>query len=409
MGVISLFTMNRVSSELLEINENRLISLREEKKLQIEHYFKQIRGQSQTFANNEMIVNAMKIFNQAFKTVPEETAGLYGEAQANRLRERYIYQQNNTPGAADNAVDTWFPQNATSQVLQSLYISENSNAIGAKEALDRANDSSTYSQMHQRFHPAIRSYLEKFGYYDIFLVEPDTGYIVYSVFKEVDYATSLVSGPYSQTGIGRAYQAALKAEAGTVVMDDFASYAPSYNAAAAFIATPIYDQGQLLGVLIFQAPVDRIDAAMTSNKSWKKVGLGDSGEVYLVGQDFKLRNNSRFLIESPDEYFSTLQSIGVDENILSKSKTLGTSIGMNEVRTFGTENAVAGKTGFQIIDDYRGVPVLSAYSSVNVLGHSWGILAEIDEAEAFAVQSTLRNWILFSVAIIIAVLIGVSI
>jgi methyl-accepting chemotaxis protein len=121
MGVITLFTMNRVSNELLEINQNRLISLREEKKLQIEHYFKQIEGQLQTFANNEMIVNAMTIFNQAFKTVPEEVGGLFGEEQAKRLRERYVYQKNNTPGAADNAVDTWFPKNNTSKILQSFF------------------------------------------------------------------------------------------------------------------------------------------------------------------------------------------------------------------------------------------------------------------------------------------------
>ena len=408
MGVITLFSMNRVSNELLENNKNRLVSLREAKKLQIEQYFKQIEGQAQSFAFNEMTVNAITNFAEAFKEVPEEIASFYGEEQAKRLRERYVYQKNNTHGAADNAVDTWFPKNNTTQILQSLYIGENPNAIGEKEKLDRAKDPSFYSDMHKRFHPPIRNYLEQFGFYDIFLVEPESGYIVYSVFKEVDYATSLVSGPYSKSGIGRAYQAALKAEAGTVVMDDFASYAPSYNAPAAFIATPIYDKGQLLGVLIFQAPVDRIDAAMTSNQSWKKVGLGDSGEVYLVGQDFKLRNNSRFLIEDPEGYFSILKSMDVDKNIISKSKSLGTSIGMNEIHTTGTENAVAGKTGFQVIDDYRGVPVLSAYSTIDVIGHKWGILAEIDEAEAFAVQSSLRNWILVSVAILIAILIGVS-
>jgi len=57
--------------------------------------------------------------------------------------------------------------------------------------------------------------------------------------------------------------------------------------------------GEKIGVLIFQAPVDKINDVMTSGNDWKGVGLGESGEVYLVGQDFKMRNNSRFLIESP--------------------------------------------------------------------------------------------------------------
>ena len=42
--------------------------------------------------------------------------------------------------------------------------------------------------------------------------------------------------------------------------------------------------GEMTGVLIFQAPVDRINDVMTSGNNWKGAGLGDSGEVYLVGQ-----------------------------------------------------------------------------------------------------------------------------
>ena len=38
-----------------------------------------------------------------------------------------------------------------------------------------------------------------------------------------------------------------------------------------------------MGVLLFQMPIDKINAVMTSNSDWKNVGLGDSGETYLVG------------------------------------------------------------------------------------------------------------------------------
>jgi methyl-accepting chemotaxis protein len=40
-----------------------------------------------------------------------------------------------------------------------------------------------------------------------------------------------------------------------------------------------------VGVLIFQMPIDKIDELMSSNHSWKKVGLGESGESYLIGPD----------------------------------------------------------------------------------------------------------------------------
>ena len=38
-------------------------------------------------------------------------------------------------------------------------------------------------------------------------------------------------------------------------------------------------------MLIFQIPIDKINAIMTSYGEWEKTGLGASGEAYLVGAD----------------------------------------------------------------------------------------------------------------------------
>ena len=405
MGVFAWFSMSQTSQALLDINKDRLISLREEKKLQIENYFKQIEGQVITFSESRMVVDAVQNFSSAFQELESEVGDLYGAGEESRLQERYQYQQKNTAGAGADAAATWFPKNKTAQLLQSLYISENSHPIGAKEKLDAASDGSTYSETHKLYHPIIRNYLEKFGYYDIFLVEPDSGNIVYSVFKEVDYATSLKDGPYADTGIGRAFQSALNADKSSFsVLDDFSPYSPSYNAAAAFIASPIFDGQKMVGVLIFQAPIDRIDAVMTSNNAWKKVGLGDSGEVYMVGGDLKMRNNSRFLIEQPDQYFQALAEVGVDKDLVDKSRELKTSIGMNPIKTFGTEGALKGESGFAIYNDYRHSPVLGAYSPLDILGLKWGIIAEIDEAEAFSTKRAIEKITLYIGLALLAVL-----
>ena len=58
--------------------------------------------------------------------------------------------------------------------------------MGEKHKLDRASDASTYSKIHGKYHPAIRTFLEKFGYYDIFLVDHKTGNSVLSAFTPVD-------------------------------------------------------------------------------------------------------------------------------------------------------------------------------------------------------------------------------
>jgi methyl-accepting chemotaxis protein len=409
LSIFSWFSLNTMNEEMLQLNKDRLTSLREEKKMQIENYFQSIKNQVITLSNNRMMIDAVQEFGKTFFEAEGELAELYGEGEKNRLMQRYQYQQKNTSGASSNAVSEWFPRKKVSQILQSLYISENSNPIGAKEKLDAASDASAYTQLHKKYHPIVREYLEKFGYYDIFLVEPKTGHIVYSVFKEVDYATSLYDGPYANTGIGRAFKGAMDSnQKNSVVIDDFVSYAPSYNAAAAFFASPIYEGSEKVGVLIFQAPIDKIDAVMTSNQNWKNVGLGDSGEVYLVGSDFKMRNNSRFLIEDPEGYFNLLNSLGESSKVIEKQKALKTSIGISEVKTSGSTQAIEGKSGFEIFSDYRGIKVLSAFSPVKIEGLHWGILAEIDEAEAFAVQTEMRNTIMILMGVISLALIGLS-
>jgi len=78
---------------------------------------------------------------------------------------------------------------------------------------------------------------------------------------------------------------------------------PSYGAPASFIASPIFEGSKKIGVAVFQMPTDIINQIMTGNSGWTADGLGKSGETYLVGDDYKMRSNSRFLIEDRRGYF----------------------------------------------------------------------------------------------------------
>ena len=138
--------------------------------------------------------------------------------------------------------------------LQYYYISNNSNALGEKHQLDKAKDGSWWSDSHAEYHGNFKFFLEKFGYYDIFLVDADSGNVVYSVFKELDFATSLKSGHYSNTGLAEAYNLVMaSSDKSFIGITDMAKYYPSYEAPAAFISTPIYDEDgeKKLGVLVF--------------------------------------------------------------------------------------------------------------------------------------------------------------
>ena len=59
---------------------------------------------------------------------------------------------------------------------------------------------------------------------------------MYSVFKEANYATSLLTGPYANSNLRKAFQIARAAKAQSFTyLIDFWQYAPSYNSPASFI------------------------------------------------------------------------------------------------------------------------------------------------------------------------------
>jgi len=165
------------------------------------------------------------------------------------------------------------------------------------------------------------------------------------VSKEVDLGTSLIDGPYDDTNLATAFHQAEHDFLGDAVqLVDFASYAPSFGEPASFIAAPIVDGAWLLGVLVFQMQMGEIDDVMTSNQNWRIDGLGDTGETFLVGPDFKMRSNSRFFLEDRASYLEVAEAAGASVADLQQIRSLGTTILIQEVRTEASAAAQAGET-----------------------------------------------------------------
>ena len=141
------------------------------------------------------------------------------------------------------------------KTLQLAYITNNPHPVGSKDELDRAAGPMTYHVVHERYHSHFRSLIRSQGYYDLFLINLQ-GDCIYTVFKELDYATNLLSGEWALSGLGKAFRAAL-ATPNKVHQVDFEPYAPSYGALASFIVTGVRDSaGVLQGVLGLQVPFD---------------------------------------------------------------------------------------------------------------------------------------------------------
>lgn len=182
-----------VSSALHTQIEQRLIGLRDAKKEQITHYFNTLKMQSATLADSSMTINAIKAFTSNFYDYPEQVALPANAEKINALAqyyehefgEKYKAENKNVGFSSTKLIDSLSKEGIA---LQFAYIADNKHPLGEKDALLAYQDNSEYASTHKYYHPKLRNYLQQFGFYDIFLVDVK-GNIVYSVFKELDYAT----------------------------------------------------------------------------------------------------------------------------------------------------------------------------------------------------------------------------
>jgi methyl-accepting chemotaxis protein len=372
LGILSM----RQAGQALSVEAfNQLKSVRGIKAKAVTDYLQQVHNQALTLSEDRMIVEAMADLKRFFPLARSEAALTASDLQRFKQELGSYYQgefsqayaQHNR-GQSPNAAALLKQLDSDSILLQHAYIRANRQPLGSKHLLDQAPEAWSYNRLHAEIHPVIRNFLEKFGYYDIFLVDSETGDIVYSVFKELDFTTSLLNGPYAQTNFGEAFRRANAAgDKDSVVMVDYAPYLPSYQAPAGFVASPIFEGGKKIGVLMFQFPIDRLNAIMN-----QRDGLGETGESYLVGSDLLMRSDS----------FLDPQHHAVATSFADPSH--------GKVDTLAVQAALSGQTDTQLIDDYNGNPVLSAYTPIKFDGLNWALLAEIDQAEAFAAIKALR-------------------
>jgi methyl-accepting chemotaxis protein len=384
-----------MKSSLERRAETDLISKKELISQNVTEYFDTINKQLITMASDVSMVSMSKELIEAFESYPrqrgrttreqEVTVAVYYEEQFKKE-----FENQNTGSLDTRPMVSRLSEQALA--FQHDLIANNANPLGEKDSLTAPNNSSDYAKFHEAYHPSIRNFLMKFGYYDIFIVDANTGNVVYSVFKELDFATNLKSGLYAKAGIGKAFTSALNLGQEQTYLTDFEPYLPSYNNTASFIASPIMENGVTIAVLIFQMPIDRLNSVMTQQQDWRNKGFGDSGETYLVGENGTLRNESRFFVEDKPAYLAALGK--VNASTLEEIKTKDTSISLQQVDSIGVKQALSGKDGFATFEDYREVPVLSAYGPLKVGNMTWAILSEIDRAEALQDVTKLKNSII---------------
>lgn len=224
-------------------------------------------------------------------------------------------------------------------------------------------DSDVYRSLDTRYRAHYERYLEGTGYYDLFLISPD-GWVVFSVGHESDFATSLLTGPYRNTGLGKVFRQIKETHQSD--LSSFEYYPPSHGAIAAFVAVPILIDGDFHGVLALQIYSEHVFNVLTNN-----VGLGESGETIVTHRENK--DTARIvapLREDPDAALK--RTISLNEPLLA----------------LAIRNSLSGEHGGGVVTDFHGQPVIAAWRYLSRMG--WGIVVQIDTEEAFASVMKMR-------------------
>ncbi len=348
-----------------------LSAVRASKSAQVYDYFKFLQDQNALCAADPFVVEAMVNLNRAFadlaKTAERDRRlETYREAVGAFYSEQFDPQyRRDNPQTALPGADLVAALSPAALQFQHDYIASSPHPLGEKDKLLAGARGSAYDRVHEKVHPYMSTFRETFGFYDIFLIDAETGYVVYSVFKEIDFGTSLRDGPFADSGLAEAYKTVL--EGGDLYLTDYRNYTPSYEAPASFTAAPIQVDGKTVGVVAFQMPLDKIGQIMND-----RTGLGETGEAILVGGDYWPRSDS-FL--DPDR-FSVVNAFRRGEAGKLNFSAIASVFESNTGGSLETR-------------DYLDREVITVFAPVQIGKRTWALAVSQTKSEALAVAEEL--------------------
>ncbi|WP_068468477.1 sensor histidine kinase [Candidatus Protochlamydia phocaeensis] len=239
-------------------------------------------------------------------------------------------------------------------------------------------DSSEYRAEEKLYRPIFTFEAETLGYRNLFLVTKE-GEIVFSAFPSLIRVGSNLSDPrYPIKELSTIFLNArdlLESEISPLI------YSPLPASPSSYIATPLIEQNNIMGVLLAQ-----IDNTAIYNLVEDYNGLGETGETLLVDQD-----GSEILTITPLRHLRDMSAIHEVES--------NSSFGQFIQRVLEGKRLVA-----QVVD-YRNKATLMVGRHFEPSLH-WGIITKMDMNELLAPINQLKysSWILAITTAIIVIL-----
>lgn len=379
------------STESLEQAAEKTISVVNEiKKAHVIDYFDNAAKQVSALVQDSQLLVRFKSLRDGFYRFADDRAVVNGEPMEDRGElERFyrndfteVYKSKNQ-GKSPDLEPVLNKLSANGLALQNVFIASNPNPLGSKFKLNDSSYGSKYDAAHKQVHKHYTDFITEFHFYDLFLVDSQTGDVIYTVFKESDFATNLINGPFANSALADAFRKANEStKDSSPVFVDFDRYFPSYEIPASFIAMPFFEGKKRLGVVVLQlSSIESLNKVMSLG-----VSLGSNTEAYLVGSDFLPRSDSTI---DPK-----------NRSIINAFKNPNNG----RIQTKAVERALSGESGVIHDKNYKNQPTYTSYSPIDIFGFRWAMIVDQPQKTALErvasvnqfneeAQSTLVYWI----------------
>lgn len=277
---------------------------------------------------------------------------------------------------------------ADALLLQANYMAAQNSSPNKLADLIDAQDGTVYGQQHKRYQSSFNDVIQRFGFSDLMLVDAESKTVIYSVRKGPHLGTRLSDGVFANSALAQTALQTLDKPTG-MLTSEFSHSAFQFNRFVMYMAVPIfydlYSKEKPLGLLIAEIPAQQISDIVSNHNQWEKLGLGKTGETYLVDKQSNL--------------ISTLR--GKDDAQNSRSSG-------NRLETAAIKSALEGHEGTGTATDYNGDTMLMAWKPLTLGSQQFALITQQDPQELFAPLSDMRLHILRNLLITCALLTAIA-
>lgn len=360
----------------------QIVTLRDLRKDSIELAIERLLARVSSLASDPGVVAATEQLDGAYSALDTAATDVDPDQRA-ELVASYdpVVLPYDQAGVERPPVEALVPDSVAGRYVQYHYVAANPFPIGERDQLTDAGDGSSFSAAHAEYHQFLRALRDSIGATDLLIVGASSDDVVYSASKRVDLGTDAVTGPYGDTGLGLSLTRLEQVAVTDAVIVDSGFYLPDASAPIVQVAATIRAGAKVVGAIIVELPIGALTDIVTAGQQWDLLGLGDTGEAYVVGSDLTLRTVPRPWFEDPDRYLRRFSEQGGNERVAGLIEFTGSPVLLQSIDNRAVQSALDGDAFVGVVDNYLGRRALAAAAPLDLPGLDWVVVAEQHTSE----------------------------